>query len=121
MRSEPNSHGSFPLRLRILARKSPQTNWAFRGRCFVYLKAMGTPGGEVIKKTCDEWHLSLSIKGFQFTGEAFASEVNTEDDARAHTPAFSICSINWRKTRSSGCVLSGYAGPSTEILVAGLE
>ncbi|HXR38695.1 MAG TPA: hypothetical protein VN776_06365 [Terracidiphilus sp.] len=43
----------------------------------LYLKAMATPGGEVIKKACDEWHLSLSIKGFQFTGEAFASEVKS--------------------------------------------
>ena len=41
----------------------------------LYLKGMATPGGEVIKKACDEWRLSLSIKGFQFTGDAFASEV----------------------------------------------
>jgi len=41
----------------------------------LYLKGLATPGGEVIKKACDEWRLSLSIKGFQFTGDAFASEV----------------------------------------------
>ncbi|MGD0858982.1 MAG: helix-turn-helix transcriptional regulator [Terracidiphilus sp.] len=39
----------------------------------LYLKGMATPGGEVIKKACDEWSLTLSIKGFQFTGDAFAS------------------------------------------------
>ena len=43
----------------------------------LYLKGMATPGGEVIKKACDEWGLSLSIKGFQFTGDAFASEVKS--------------------------------------------
>ena len=41
----------------------------------LYLKGLSTPGGEVIKKACDEWHLSLSIKGFEFTGEAFTYEV----------------------------------------------
>jgi transcriptional regulator with XRE-family HTH domain len=41
----------------------------------LYLKGMATPGGEVIKKACDEWRLTLSIKGFQFAGEAFASNV----------------------------------------------
>jgi transcriptional regulator with XRE-family HTH domain len=40
----------------------------------LYLKGLSTPGGEVIQKACDEWHLSLSIKGFDFTGEAFVSE-----------------------------------------------
>jgi transcriptional regulator with XRE-family HTH domain len=43
----------------------------------LYLKGTATPGGEVIKKACDEWGLSLSIKGFQFTGDAFASEVKS--------------------------------------------
>jgi transcriptional regulator with XRE-family HTH domain len=41
----------------------------------LYLKGKATPGGEVIKKACDEWCLTLSIKGFQFAGEAFASNV----------------------------------------------
>jgi hypothetical protein len=36
------------------------------------------PGGEVIKKACDEWDLSLSIKGFQFTRDAFASNVKSK-------------------------------------------
>jgi hypothetical protein len=40
----------------------------------LYLKELATPGGEVIKKACDEWGLSLSIKGFNFSGDAFASE-----------------------------------------------
>jgi transcriptional regulator with XRE-family HTH domain len=48
----------------------------------LYLKGMATPGGEVIKKACDEWHLTLSIKGFQFTGDAFASEAKSQDRQR---------------------------------------
>ena len=40
----------------------------------LYLKGEATPGGEVIKKACDEWGLSLSIKGFHFTSDAFAGE-----------------------------------------------
>jgi transcriptional regulator with XRE-family HTH domain len=44
----------------------------------LYLKGTATPGGEVIKKACDEWGLSLSIKGFQFTGDAFASNVKSK-------------------------------------------
>lgn len=39
----------------------------------LYLNRKATPGGEVIKKACDEWQLTLSIKGFEFPGEAFAS------------------------------------------------
>ena len=38
-----------------------------------YLKARCTPGGEVIKRACDAWGLSLSVKGFEFSGEAFAA------------------------------------------------
>lgn len=40
----------------------------------LYLKGEATPGGEVIKKACDEWNLSLSIKGFQFSAQDFATE-----------------------------------------------
>jgi transcriptional regulator with XRE-family HTH domain len=40
----------------------------------LYLNGSATPGGEVIKKACDEWGLSLSIKGFQFSGDDFAGE-----------------------------------------------
>jgi transcriptional regulator with XRE-family HTH domain len=39
----------------------------------LYLKGLATPGGEVIKKACDEWQLSLSVKGFQFSAEDFAA------------------------------------------------
>lgn len=46
-----------------------------RQMLLLYLKGESTPGGEVIKKACDEWGLSLSIKGFQFTGDAFTSNV----------------------------------------------
>ncbi|MES2221190.1 MAG: hypothetical protein V4587_09520 [Acidobacteriota bacterium] len=44
----------------------------------LYLKKMATPGGEVIKKACDEWKLSLSVKGFEFSGEAFANDGETQ-------------------------------------------
>jgi transcriptional regulator with XRE-family HTH domain len=45
----------------------------------LYLKGAATPGGEVIKKACDEWNLSLSIKGFLFTGDAFAQDTKTRE------------------------------------------
>lgn len=38
----------------------------------LYLKGRATPGGEVIKKACDQWNLTLSIKGFEFTGGSFS-------------------------------------------------
>jgi transcriptional regulator with XRE-family HTH domain len=37
----------------------------------LYLKGKATPGAEVIKRACDEWHLSLSVRGFEFSGGAF--------------------------------------------------
>jgi transcriptional regulator with XRE-family HTH domain len=45
----------------------------------LYLKGAATPGGEVIKKACDEWNLSLSIKGFHFAAEDFASESKSRE------------------------------------------
>jgi transcriptional regulator with XRE-family HTH domain len=41
----------------------------------LYLREKATPGGEVIKRACDEWQLTLSIKGFVFAGDAFSAEV----------------------------------------------
>jgi len=29
---------------------------------------------QMLKRACDEWNLSLSIKGFSFSGEAFAGQ-----------------------------------------------
>ena len=48
----------------------------------LYLKELATPGGEVIKKACDEWNLSLSIKGFNFSGEAFAGRPKQRKQAK---------------------------------------
>jgi len=37
----------------------------------LYLKGKATPGGEVIRRACDEWNLTLSIRGFEFSRDAF--------------------------------------------------
>jgi transcriptional regulator with XRE-family HTH domain len=36
-----------------------------------YLNGTATPGGEVIRKACAHWKLTLSVRGFEFTGDAF--------------------------------------------------
>lgn len=36
-----------------------------------YLKGRSTPGGEIIKRACDTWKLSLSVRGFEFKAGAF--------------------------------------------------
>ena len=36
-----------------------------------YLKGQSTPGGEVIKRACENWKLTLSIRGFEFKAGAF--------------------------------------------------
>ncbi len=36
-----------------------------------YLKGKSTPGGEVIKRACESWKLSLSVRGFEFKRGAF--------------------------------------------------
>jgi transcriptional regulator with XRE-family HTH domain len=48
-----------------------------RQMLYLYLKGAATPGGEVVKKACDAWNLTLSIKGLQFSGEAFGSDLKT--------------------------------------------
>ena len=52
----------------------------------LYLKKKATPGGEVIKKACDEWKLSLSIKGFQFTAGAFGGTTFRKRRPRSKQP-----------------------------------
>lgn len=39
-----------------------------------YLKAKSTPGGEVIKRACERWKFSLSVRGFEFKGGAFDTQ-----------------------------------------------
>lgn len=58
----------------------------------LYLKGLATPGGEVIKKACDEWNLSLSIKGFQFSAEAFATEARSPKGKTA-SPQLSLLDL----------------------------
>ncbi|HTZ96047.1 MAG TPA: helix-turn-helix transcriptional regulator [Terriglobales bacterium] len=36
-----------------------------------YLKSKSTPGSEIVKRACDEWKLTLSVRGFEFKGGAF--------------------------------------------------
>jgi len=38
-----------------------------------YLRGKSTPGAEVVKRACDEWKLTLSVRGFQFKAGAFES------------------------------------------------
>ena len=58
----------------------------------LYLNEMATPGGEVIKRACDEWRLSLSIKGFQFSGEAFAAD-RKPHKREDHLPQLSLLDL----------------------------
>ena len=46
----------------------------------LYLKEMATPGGEVIKRACDEWKLSLSIKGFEFSAGDFVEAKSPKNE-----------------------------------------
>ena len=36
-----------------------------------YVNGRSTPVGEVINRACDAWSLTLSVRGFQFSGGAF--------------------------------------------------
>jgi transcriptional regulator with XRE-family HTH domain len=36
-----------------------------------YLKGKSTPGAEVVKRACENWNLTLSVRGFEFKSEAF--------------------------------------------------
>lgn len=47
----------------------------------LYLKGKSTPGGEVVKKACDEWKLTLSVRGFEFSSDAFAYQPKRKSPA----------------------------------------
>lgn len=36
-----------------------------------YLKGKSTPSAEIVKRACEEWKLTLSVRGFEFKGGAF--------------------------------------------------
>jgi transcriptional regulator with XRE-family HTH domain len=42
-----------------------------RQTLWLYLNEKSMPGGEVLRKACQHWKLSLNIKGFGFTSAAF--------------------------------------------------
>jgi transcriptional regulator with XRE-family HTH domain len=46
-----------------------------------YLKGKSTPGGEIIKRACDEWKLTLSVRGFDFKGGAFEARPRRRSEA----------------------------------------
>jgi transcriptional regulator with XRE-family HTH domain len=43
-----------------------------RQTLWLYLKKKATPGGDILRRACRLWNITLSIKGFQFSEEAFA-------------------------------------------------
>jgi transcriptional regulator with XRE-family HTH domain len=43
-----------------------------RQTLWLYLKKKATPGGEVLGRACRLWEITLSVRGFQFSEEAFA-------------------------------------------------
>ena len=47
-----------------------------------YLKGKSTPGGEVIKRACEHWKLTLSIRGFEFKGGAFDTPQKPQSDTQ---------------------------------------
>jgi transcriptional regulator with XRE-family HTH domain len=63
------SHAIRNISKKVAAEKLGITRQMLR----LYLKGTSTPGGEVIKKACDEWQLTLSIKGFEFSADAFGT------------------------------------------------
>jgi transcriptional regulator with XRE-family HTH domain len=46
-----------------------------------YLKGKSTPGGEIIKRACEHWKITLSVRGFQFKSGAF----DTPQKSRSET------------------------------------
>lgn len=46
-----------------------------------YLKGKSTPGAEVVKRACDEWKLTLSVRGFEFKGGAFDTPPRRRSEA----------------------------------------
>lgn len=51
-----------------------------RQTLWLYAKGRATPGGEVIKRACDHWKLKLTVKGFEFSGEAFETRKKTSPE-----------------------------------------
>ena len=45
-----------------------------RQSLWLYLNEKSTPGGEILKKACKLWKLTLNLEGFSFTSEAFGPE-----------------------------------------------
>jgi transcriptional regulator with XRE-family HTH domain len=43
-----------------------------RQTLWLYLNRKATPGGEVLRRACHSWGITLSVNGFQFSEEAFA-------------------------------------------------
>ena len=46
-----------------------------------YLKGKSTPGGEVIRRACEEWKFTLSIRGFEFKSGAFGGASKRRSEA----------------------------------------
>jgi transcriptional regulator with XRE-family HTH domain len=46
-----------------------------------YLKGKSTPGAEVVKRACDEWKLTLSVRGFDFKAGAFDTRAKRRPEA----------------------------------------
>lgn len=44
-----------------------------RQTLWLYLAAKCAPGSEVLKRACQEWKLSLTVKGVTFTPDAFGA------------------------------------------------
>ena len=45
-----------------------------RQTLWLYLNEKSTPGGEVLKRACKVWNLTLNVEGFSFTSGAFGPE-----------------------------------------------
>ena len=55
------------LSLRVAA----ETLGVKRQTLWLYLNQKATPGGDVLRRACELWEISLTVKGFEFTTEAF--------------------------------------------------
>lgn len=42
-----------------------------RQTLYLYLDQKATPGGEVLKRACELWNITLTVNGFSFSSEAF--------------------------------------------------
>lgn len=46
-----------------------------------YLKGKSTPSAEIVKRACEEWKLTLSVRGFEFKGGAFETRPKRRSEA----------------------------------------